>query len=99
MGAELGRRLAAVDADEGVDRRGEPDLLADLAHDRHRRVLAHVDPTAHEAPAPVVGPFDQQDPVVLVEDRGVGADLGRHVPEVGGQPGPHLLRGSDRAAA
>ena len=69
-------------SDETVDLRGQPDLFGDLPQDRLFGHLVAVDPTRHEPPFVVVGAPDEQHPVVLVEDRGVDADLGRDVADV-----------------
>ncbi len=86
-----------------------PDFLGELADDGLLRALVGVDPARDEAPLAVVDPADQQDPVVLVEDGRVGADLGRHVADVAGEALAHVgcvepgafrvLGGDERAAA
>ena len=71
----------------------EVDLLVDLADHGVRRRLAGVDPAGDEAPPEVVGAVHQQDPAVVVEDRGVGADLRALVAELAREPCPHLRLG------
>src|SRR5437879_3127121 len=69
-------------ADELVDAGRQTDLLRDLAHDRLLGYLVAVDPTRDEPPPVVVDAAHEQDSVVLVEERGIDADLRRDVPEL-----------------
>ena len=83
-------------ADEVVGRDVEADLFLRLPDDRGLRVLARLDPAADEAPAPVIGPFDQQQPALIVDDGGVGADLRGDAADLLGEAG-HDHRAVDRA--
>jgi hypothetical protein len=78
------------DADQLVDARGQSDLFGDLAQDCRFRNLVAVDPTGDQTPFVVVGAAHEEDPVVLVEECGVDADLGRHVTEITGKPRAYL---------
>lgn len=90
MRAAVRSGLPCEDADELADSSDETDLFGNLAHDRARGRLVRVDPTGNESPAVVVDPAHEQDPVPIVEQRGVGADLRGHIAEVGGETGAHL---------
>jgi hypothetical protein len=76
--------------DEPVDPGGQSDLLGDLSPDRLLGHFVTVDPTGDESPFVVVGSAHQQHPVVLVEERGVDADLGGHIPDVPRESRPYL---------
>jgi hypothetical protein len=77
-------------ADELVDAGGQADLFRDLAHDRVLGFLVAVDPTRNESPRLVVGAAHEQDPIVLVEEGGIDADLGRDVPKLPREARPDL---------
>ncbi len=83
-------RGSREDADQLVDARGQSDLFGDLAQDCRFRNLVAVDPTGDQTPFVVVGAAHEEHPVVLVEERGVDADLGRDVTEIAGEPGAYL---------
>jgi len=71
------------DVDEFVDASLDPDLLGELAHGGHCRMLTRFDPTRDETPLLVVGPADEEDAAVVVEHGGIGPDLARDVAQLG----------------
>ena len=77
--------------DELLDPAGDAELLQELTRERLLGRFVRVDPARDESPTTVVGPLDQQDAIVVVEDRAVGADLGGDVPDVGAEAVPDLL--------
>ncbi len=79
------------DADELVDPPRDAGFLRDLTHDRFVGVLVRVDPAGQQAETSVVGAVGEEDAVVVVEDRGVGADLRADVAEVVLEPRAHCL--------
>jgi hypothetical protein len=83
-------RGSREDADELVDARRQPDFLGDLSQDGGFGNLVAVDPTGDKPPFVVVGSPHEEHPVVLVEERGVDADLGRDVTDIAGEPGAYL---------
>ena len=84
----LGRiRGSEVHPDERVDATPGTDFFAELAYRGLRRRLIGIDPTGDEAPLVVVGASHEQHPVVVVEDRGVGADARGRVADFGVEAG------------
>lgn len=76
-------RRASNYVDQFNNGRAESDFLCNLADHRFRRRLAPLYPSAYQAPCCIVGPVNQQDSILVIKDRSVGTNLGRHVSEVG----------------
>ncbi len=96
VGAGAGRSGTGEHADEVADLDLEADLLPGLPHDGVPGMLVGLHPAADQPPAAVVRPFHQQDPALVVDQRGVGADLRRDAAGLFGEAS-HQHRVVDRA--
>ncbi len=78
-----GARFTEERTDEAFDACLHPRFLGELADDGVGGRLVGIDPTRDEPPRRVVGAVHEEDAIVIVEHRRVGADLGGHVSDLG----------------